>query len=147
MFMQHLRYRAKSVKPLWAAPIIVPKSSEDVAWFAGLFEGEGWVACLPAGGIVVVIGMTDKDVLRRVQTLFGGSLNGPYPRKNERAKPMFVWKVSGIRNAELIFELISPFLGERRLAQFTEAIAKWRAHPAKRRRNWESVGETISVAK
>ena len=75
----------------------------DVAYTAGLFEGEGcffstrhwyrngqkFLRKTPQLGLRV--GMTDLEPLLRMQTVWGGTINGPYHQENR--KPKWVWNV------------------------------------------------------
>lgn len=47
---------------------------EAITWFAGLFEGEGSFLFHKGKPKAIVISMTDKDVLEKVQKFFGGSI-------------------------------------------------------------------------
>jgi hypothetical protein len=74
----------------------VADSSHDLAWAAGLFEGEGYVEHRPNGCGRTTRGlglaMTDLDVVERFQKVVGvGAVRGPYT--NRRNKPLYVWKV------------------------------------------------------
>lgn len=76
----------------------------EIAWAAGIYEGEGWVGGQSA------IGLTQKDpyIVERLQALFGGSLR---PRKNGNYDPLMVWTLSGPRArgfAMTIYSLLSP---------------------------------------
>lgn len=109
----------------------------EVAWAAGLFEGEGTVTAKRGKGAghryQAAVIMTDEDVLRRFAEVIGlGKFYGPYQPANPNAKPIWRWMTT--RNAEIerMSALLGPWLGARRMARFTEAIADINAHPAKR---------------
>jgi hypothetical protein len=64
----------------------------EIAWLAGIFEGEGsvgisWPTRTNRPYVQARIGMTDLDVLEHVQRVAGGRLKGPYTRN--RRKPMY----------------------------------------------------------
>jgi hypothetical protein len=95
----------------------------EIAWLAGLFEGEGSCGFYDRG-MAVYIGMTDRDVIERVQKLFPGP-QGIRVRNRVTAgtKPLWEWR---IRRRELVAEflcLILPHLGQRRSEQARKLIA------------------------
>lgn len=99
-------------------------SDIDLAWFCGLFEGEGsfwFVKGEPRG---LQISMTDLDVLERVMTLYGGSLS-PATRVEgkDHWKDAWRWSLS-IRPALPLVERMVPYLGERRSEKADEFITK-----------------------
>src|SRR5436305_996962 len=55
---------------------------EELAWAAGLFEGEGSIGIFHVGGGYyypqLVVNMTDEDVLQTWAGIFGARLCGPY---------------------------------------------------------------------
>jgi hypothetical protein len=71
-----------------APRVLPPLTDVEVAWIAGLLEGEGHFA--PKA---IIVNMTDRDVLERLAALTGGRLNGPYTYKNRpTSKPYYrVW--------------------------------------------------------
>jgi len=85
----------------------------DVAWFAGLMEGEGSFLKRRRWGMVLAIVMTDRDVLERVQQLFGGHL---YDLKTRQShwKPSYMWRLTIAAEAAHLSKLILPYMGVRR---------------------------------
>ena len=83
----------------------------DAAWAAGFMDGEGTIGVYTGGvkkpflRVVAAQSGTDKP-LRRMQTLFGGSVNGPY--FYEGKKPQWKWTVTGSR-AHVALTLMLPF--------------------------------------
>jgi hypothetical protein len=110
---------------------------EDIAWAAGLFEGEGsfMVAYAPSYPRAVVI-MTDEDVIRRFGAVVGlGNIRGPYTRKGQPAnkwKPFWTWSVSGFEKTQAIYAMFWPWLGARRRQRGKELLS---AHVPRRHRN------------
>jgi hypothetical protein len=93
----------------------------DVAWFAGLFEGEG---CLsrqrPSEGCWrMVIEMSDEDVLLRAQSIFGGRLYKK-PRRKASCKDTWAWKIGSQEKINYVVELIYPHMSARRKAKMDE---------------------------
>lgn len=108
---------AEPAPPLGAAP-------EDIAWAAGLFEGEGSFVPLRNDRFLVTIAMIDRDVLERFQSIMGGTLS----RTNHRATQQ-VWRLD-IRRADDVLrvaELMRPQLGIRRRARLDELVEAFKA--------------------
>jgi hypothetical protein len=111
-------------------------SEAEIAWAAGLFEGEGTIAAKRGKGMAhryqAAVIMTDKDVLERFAATVGmGKFYGPYQPTNQKAKPIWRWMTTRNREIAELCELIGPWLGARRSARFEHAIADIRANPAK----------------
>ena len=114
----------------------------DVAWFAGLFEGEGSLSrCRPGRGAWrLSLRMTDEDVIRRIATLFGGAVYASSSRVPNH-KDHWLWQEGHQDRINLIVSLIYPFMGTRRRATMDEFLAYY-AVPApsnseRSRRNWD----------
>lgn len=96
----------------------------DIAWLAGLFEGEG---CIHVGGKTgnrtrLTVNMTDADVVTRCRDLTGvGSLRW---REHPQWKPQLIWSVSHRRDVARLLLAMVPLLGERRRAKALEAGCK-----------------------
>lgn len=99
--------------------------NESIAWAAGLFEGEGCITQASRGNPLVLMKMTDPDVIEQFALIMDnhgviGSINGPYQGKN---KPFWKWQSSGYINLELVYQLFHRWLGERRRERFEEILA------------------------
>ena len=96
----------------------------DVAWLAGLIEGEGSFMVKRVRpdkewwGLTIQIGMTDQDVIDRVAALCpGGHINVDAANESRRTKPLYRWRMT---NRPLVVELaqdVLPYLGGRRSAE------------------------------
>jgi len=107
--------------------------SEDLAWAAGLFEGEGCFTAShkppkgPNKRIYVQtsasLTMTDRDVVERFQKIIGfGSfydLGAPRPG----AQRVFRWSVQDRSGVKRFYDLIEPWLGQRRKARGLEILS------------------------
>lgn len=103
----------------------------DIAWCAGLYEGEGCViyGASHKGPIRVRISSTDRDVLLLAQARSGvGAVSGPYPPNGFGKKDFHNWTVNGHAAVDLLHAM-APWLGERRRARALEKIALWEQRP------------------
>lgn len=97
-------------------------SDTDLAWFCGLFEGEGsfWFAYGEPKGIQIT--MTDLDILERVKSLFGGSIcQATRVDSKPHWKDAWRWCLSLNSSLELI-PLMLPNLGKRRNERADEFV-------------------------
>ena len=89
----------------------------DIAWAAGIFEGEGWMTKLKAHTELVAVGqMIDKSdwLLNRLKALFGGSIyRSGREGKNQHYR---AWHIHGSRARECLM-LVYPFLSPYRQGQ------------------------------
>lgn len=89
----------------------------DIAWAAGIYEGEGSVAFYgrkePGRSRIIVV-QKDPWILYRLQSLFGGSVDGPYKSRNVQ-----MWRITGPRAAGFAMTIFS-FLSPRRRQQLKE---------------------------
>jgi hypothetical protein len=97
-------------------------TAEEIAWAAGLFEGEG---CFThAHGLVNArLQMTDLDILERFGRIAGvGYIYGPYEYEGGRAQRGSLagcgWRTA--MTAQEVVRLLAPWLGDRRLRRAEE---------------------------
>jgi hypothetical protein len=93
----------------------------DIAWAAGLWEGEGWVQLWrhkprhdrPKTYVYLQACASQKDpeVLHRLKDLFGGHV-----ARSSRIQDITRWTLNG-GSAERFFDAIYPYLSQRRRAQ------------------------------
>jgi hypothetical protein len=106
----------------------------DVAWAAGLFEGEGSVIMTSARvgkTPKLALSMTDEDVVRRFYQKVGlGHVNGPYIR-TDGTKPQWAWNVTSFEKVQALIAQWWPWLGSRRRARATEVLLAARLAPIK----------------
>jgi hypothetical protein len=112
----------------------------DLYWLAGLIEGEG---CIRAAGrrkvyTLLTIRMGDEDVLRKVQRIAGGTINGPYgpDPSHPNNSPMWHWYIGGPGARELVKKLWR-LMGRRRRRKINEVLAAWASRTNARRTNDE----------
>ncbi len=105
----------------------------DLAWLAGLLEGEGWFGWgkranthgtgrffyrVPAIQVV----MTDEDVVRRVGTLTNTAVTGPHGLKRSGTLPTFRCGING-HKAMTLMGMLRPLMGARRSQTIGEILA------------------------
>jgi hypothetical protein len=120
----------------------------EIAWLAGLLEGEGNFELVPAHRcgkrrsmeVRLNLSMTDLDVVERVAKLVEATAkiwtNDRSKQSGTRPnhKPLYCLSIKGYR-AIRIMTAILPFMGERRSAKIREAIDAWNAVAHTRERN------------
>lgn len=95
----------------------------DVAWAAGLFEGEG--SCFVGSGQrqpIVAVVMTDVDVVERFAEIMGCGYVNNYRRPPN--KRFWRWSVTGRDDVLSVLGLLWPYLGERRREAATVVIER-----------------------
>lgn len=123
----------------------------QVAWAAGIFEGEGCIRdYTPTGRVFMCPGlsirMSDRDVLERFAAIVGvGTVrpSGQHRKRAEHHRDQWEWLVSGI-DAVVVMEAFLPHLGERRGARARALLIQFYEE---RRRDCEGCGTTYLAGK
>ncbi len=100
-------------------------SSTDIAWAAGLFEGEGSITLQKDGRRVsLALGMTDEDVVRRFAKIMDVGTVGMLMRDHRGAhyKTMWRWQASAHHDVLAVIFLLGPWFGARRRAKADQAV-------------------------
>lgn len=115
-----------------------PSPTDEIAWAAGLWDGEGWVGLgahrSHAGYFVVDAevkqsGSELPEVLSRFQRVVEtGRIHGPIRQKNGW-NDVYRWRASGIEHVERVMRILWPWLGEVKREQARRAFAVIRAQP------------------
>jgi hypothetical protein len=95
----------------------------DLAWLAGLLEGEGtFLKPFPSAPrlVTVRVSMTDRDVVARAASLMGVGIASFRP-KNPKHRPVWIATAKGTRARELMV-MLKPLMGERRQSQIDAAL-------------------------
>lgn len=116
----------------------VERTAMDIAWAAGLFEGEGCMSTGPrkpgGRGVQVRLGMTDRDVVERFARVM--DVGNIHRREDARGwKPVHTWVLYEAAEVIRVIEMLMPYFGERRGAKALEVIAVAReihAHNSKK---------------
>jgi hypothetical protein len=112
--------------------------AEDIAWVAGVFEGEGTIRIRKGNyGAQVSIRMDDEDVIRRIHRImgFGNFYENPERRKNDAVVTQYIWQAASAEHVCAFLAAVWRFLGDRRKARAAEALSTCRlignnyAHP------------------
>lgn len=113
------------------------KKQTDIAWAAGLFEGEGCIfvarhRAIPQARLEMRI--TDKDVLERFVSIVdrGKIQSRDYDQAPNSVKRVYKWGVYDIESVRYILGLFAPYLGERRLKKSMEVLHLTRNRKSKR---------------
>jgi hypothetical protein len=101
----------------------------EIAWLAGLLEGEGWFGLQKRKGqrpqLQVQLAMTDEDIVARVAALWGTAYRKEKPRGGRVGnKAMYRTKVTGGRAVRIMWA-VAPWLGARR----SEKVRALLSHP------------------
>jgi hypothetical protein len=109
---------AEQVKHAEDAVVAAVGGDPDLAWLAGLLEGEGSFSRYQ-----VQLRMTDEDVVRRAADLMGAT-KSPWKEEPRFAhwSPTWCVAVTGRRATDLMMHL-TPALGTRRRARIAEVVA------------------------
>lgn len=102
----------------------------DIAWAAGLFEGEGtWIVRSPKGRgnptVVITLQMCDRDVVERFAAIMGcGKVTKGDRREEQNPRHRAIWRWGTAKRADClrIARMLLPYLGERRTAKAREII-------------------------
>ena len=98
----------------------------DLAWLAGLLEGEGSFLKAPPSDPncpLISLEMTDEDVVRRATSIMGGNV-ARRVLKNALWKPSYRVIIKGAR-AVAIMHILYPQMGARRKAQIDAALESY----------------------
>lgn len=112
--------------------------AENIAYAAGLFEGEGWISRQDTyrkkGGELaqrttplysIAINMTDREPLELFQQVFGGKIYGPYTHdKRPNRKPIYRYHLAGKDQVQSAAKEMYPWLSPRRRGQIDSALSK-----------------------
>lgn len=103
-----------------------PTRAEELAWAAGLFEGEGCFSVRSAKYPypTAQLTSTDQDVIddfARIIGIPGSNLARRDPR-NAGYKPSFRWTLMGTTSIKELRDLIGPWMRSRRKTRLDEVI-------------------------
>lgn len=99
-------------------------SPYDLAWAAGIFEGEGWIYARPGfpNNVQVGVEMTDEDVIMRLNAIFPGNVRVRDRADRPNDKTIYQWRRQSKYATLEFLTAVLPFLGERRKAKALEVM-------------------------
>jgi hypothetical protein len=97
----------------------------ELAWAAGIYEGEGTARITGGngGGCSVHVAQKDPWILHRFEEIFGGRVRPVKAVYKMRDYPLYAWIVSGARARGFLMTIYS-FLSPRRKVQ---ALPLWKS--------------------
>ena len=105
-------------------------SVKDIAWLAGILEGEGSFGLTNKGKSPAIwLGMTDSDIVERVRVLIdpSKSINLFKDIRKEGYKTSYRVTFNGSRAVEWMMTIYS-FMSVRRQAKIRECLVAWKIH-------------------
>jgi len=109
---------------------------EELAWAAGLFDGEGHTRARKNGtngtyALTLSLDLANQDVLERFHKAVWnlGTLRGPYSRKRQSNKPLWRWQATKFEYAQAIIAAIWSFLSPPKKEQIKSAIETYNSQP------------------
>jgi hypothetical protein len=97
----------------------------DIAWAAGLFEGEG---CITYGSSKnyprLQLKTTDQDVIERFTIAVGVGKISELNYKTSTGKTIWMWNCGKSNEVRDLLEKFLPWLGQRRTEKAEEALEK-----------------------
>lgn len=125
------RQRKKKIEAGWTPYVPTPlreMSDLELAWLAGLLEGEGTFGAYRSGASrkfqpVIAVHMTDLDVIEKVKdtTGLGGKIQEI--RGTEKWKPSWKWQARERTQTLALMRKLKPLMGARRQAKIEEVLA------------------------
>lgn len=113
------------------------RTREDLAWAAGLFEGEGCIGGRADGRrryIALTLHMKDFDAVRRFKAVMGfGSFFERTPHQ-QNWSPTLGWKVADFEHAQAAIAMMWPWLCSRRRATAKRLLLAYTAQCSTRDR-------------
>lgn len=103
-------------------------TTKEIAWLAGLLEGEAHFGISNRSSPRISVKMTDLDIIQRISHLFDSTVYGPSPNRSGRGKDMYFTYACGNKGVAWMMTIF-PFMGERRQQRIRESIAIWKAAP------------------
>lgn len=99
------------------------RTALDIAWAAGLFEGEGNISYAAKTAVQLIVGMTDRDVVERFHRVIGCGVIRLEVRGNGHLT-LYRWEVYDRNDVAAVLNLLLPWFGERRTAASRNALTR-----------------------
>ena len=108
-------------------------SDTEVAWAAGLWDGEGSAGAYRMGQRLPImklsLSQTNQEIVDRFFAAIGhvGRVYGPYPPHNTGRQPFWIWQLVGARSEE-VMDRLWPYLSSPKRLQYDAAVqVAWQA--------------------
>jgi|SRR5688572_3481383 len=97
-------------------------SNTDIAWVAGLLEGEGYIGIPQKNLVLITINMTDQDVIQSIyDKLQIGTVHSSPKIYANQTKLVHHWSLSKQRDVARFLLAVAPLMGSRRKEKILEA--------------------------
>jgi hypothetical protein len=105
---------------------MINKSREEIAWIAGLLEGEGSFYLNHGNGhaVIIAVCMTDLDVIENAANILGGTGN-IYAQEKGKFKTTYTFRVYGSDLSVEWMNILYPLMGIRRQQRIREILEFW----------------------
>lgn len=102
---------------------------EELAWAAGLFDGEGWVGPInKRREIGIRVGQVDRRVLDRFAAAVGvGTIYGPY-RLKRSVQSIYVYHAGGFHRTQAVMAMLWRWLSPVKRQQYAASVAAVRGN-------------------
>lgn len=112
------------------------RKKDEIAWCAGIYEGEGFIGHGKKNGtsVQLIIPMTDLEPLQEFQRITGvGKVVGPYPCyfKGKRVKDKWVYGCYNFEHTQYLIAMFWNYLSPRRRDQAKAVLTGMKHHYAK----------------
>lgn len=104
---------------------------EEIAWAAGLFEGEGCIHELKKTSASLSVAMTDLDVLERFREVVGAGHIGDARQRQANWKPIYQLQIYGREDVARILALFLPWFQSRRRAKAMAVLKRLECNPGR----------------
>lgn len=92
----------------------------DIAWLAGLIEGEGCIRVHNIRNPRITVEMTDKDIIDRLQSITESGSIAKRKKKQLHHKQAWTWSLCTREDVARVLLAIYPLMGERKKAQISK---------------------------
>lgn len=100
----------------WSRTLYLPDEPTDLAYIAGIIDGEGTIMLAKGKWWHVKVGMTDRGIIEWLAS-FGGTFTETI-RLAENRKDVYTWVVARNRDVVILLEALLPYLRvKRKLAE------------------------------
>ena len=111
--------------------LVYPLDSHELAWAAGLFDGEGTVGSYKCNSSRIKVAMVDEESIRRFHRAVGGvgTVSGPYIRPSQAGgkwRPLYSYVASNFEAMQFVVAVLWHWLGIEKRAQARRALLEAR---------------------